>query len=313
MESNKNNEGEEVVDHVAENVNRARQSHTPAASVEDMLRLPEEDRKDERRDHYLRMLRLEHMHDFHHPDPFGPPNPSQSCARLMKGTTNMWYCGNGYPKDLVCQPCEQSIAQDALRPDLWRCNLCRKCKHMNTHMPAVSFGNQSNTDAQPIATKRQAEMYCCKYCTKHHNNLGVKCALYDIVDNMQLKDQAVRERRGESWEETKLGGRLHKAFMAEIGEEMCHAEVAHHANGLPEYFISRRVKHVHLYRKMLALTTTKRKQGEDEGDGCGDHDWSRWGEEPRPKRPHRVADIELYEARCDYWFPEGTKPCPHLP
>ena len=115
---NKSDAGEEVVDHVAEKVNRARETHTAAASVEDMLRLLADDRKDERRDHYMRMVRLEHMHDFHHPDPCGAPNPSQSCARLLKGTTNMWYCGNGYPKDLVCLPCEQSIAQDALRPDL---------------------------------------------------------------------------------------------------------------------------------------------------------------------------------------------------
>ena len=108
----------------------------------------------------------------------------------------MWYCGNGYPKDMVCQPCDQSIAQDALRPDLWRCNLCRNCQVMNTHIPAISFGCQSNTDAQPIATKKQAEMYCCKYCTKHHKNLGARCALYDIVDNMNLKDQDGRGKQG---------------------------------------------------------------------------------------------------------------------
>ena len=148
---------------MAEKVNRDSVSHTAATSVEDMLRLLSEDRQGERREHYMRMVRLEHMHDFHHPDPLGPPNPSQPCARLLKGTSNMWYCGNGYPKDMVCQRGDQSIAQDALRPDLWRCNLCRNCAVMNNHIPAVSFGNQSNTDSQPIATKRQAEMYACKY------------------------------------------------------------------------------------------------------------------------------------------------------
>ena len=302
-----------MVDHVAEKVNRASEPHTAAASVEDMLLLLAEDHGEERSEHYRRMVRLEHMHDFHHPDPLGPPNPSQSCATILKGTTNMVYCGNGYPKDLVCQPCEQSIAQDALRPDLWRCNLCRNCKHMNTHMPAVSFGNQSNTDAQPIATKRQAELYCCKYCTKHHKNLGARCALYDIVDNMQLKDEAGREKKGEYWDDTKLGGQLHKAFMAEIGEEMCQAEVAHHANGIPEYFLSRRVKNIHLYRKALALTTNKRKQGAEEDEYLDGADWS-WGAEAQyPSRPHRVSDMELYESRCDYWFPAGAKPSPYLP
>jgi len=309
---NKNDAGEEIGDHVAEKVNRASEPHTAAASVEDMLLLLAEDHAGERREHYRRMVRLEHMHDFHHPDPLGPPNPSQSCARVLKGTTNMVYCGNGYPKDLVCQPCEQSIAQDALRPDLWRCNLCRNCKHMNTHMPAVSFGNQSNTDAQPIATKRQAELYCCKYCTKHHKNLGARCALYDIVDNMQMKDEAGREKKGEYWDDTKLGGQLHKAFMAEIGEEMCQAEVAHHANGIPEYFLSRRVKNIHLYRKALALTTNKRKQGAEEDEYLDGADWSWRAEDQYPSRPHRVSDMELYESRCDYWFPAGAKPSPFL-
>ena len=147
---------------MAYNVSKEIVTHTAAISVEDMLRLLSKDRQGDRHEHYMRMVSLEHMHDFHHPDMIGPPNPSQPCARLLKGTSNMWYCGNGYPKDMVREPCDQSIAQDALRPDLWRCNLCRNCQVMNNHIPAVSFGNQSSTDAQPIATKRQAEMYCVK-------------------------------------------------------------------------------------------------------------------------------------------------------
>ena len=294
---NKDDAGEEKQDHVAEKVNRESVSHTAATSVEDMLRLLSEDRQRERQEHYVRMVRLEHMHDFHHPDPLGPPNPSQPCARLLKGTSNMWYCGNGYPKDMVCQPCDQSVAQDALRPDLWRCNLSRNCRVMNSHLPAVSFGNQSNTDGQPIATERQPDMYACKYCSKHHKNLGAKCALYDIVDNMDLKDQDGREKQGENWEDAKLGGRLHKAFMAELGEEMCQAEVAHHANRIPEFFISRRVKHVHLYRKLLALTARK-KPREEEAEYDGGEEWA-WAESGG-ERPHRASDIELYERRSNY-------------
>ena len=105
---------------MAERVNTQSVRHTAATSIEDMLRLLSEDCQGGRREHYMRMVRFEHMHDFHHPDPLGPTNPSQPCARLLKGTTSMWHCGNGYPKDMVCQPCDQSIAQDALRPDLWR-------------------------------------------------------------------------------------------------------------------------------------------------------------------------------------------------
>ena len=65
------------------------------------------------------------MHDFHYPDPLGPPNPAQPCAKLVKGTLNVWYCANGYPRDMVCQPGERSVAQDSMRPDLWRVNLCK--------------------------------------------------------------------------------------------------------------------------------------------------------------------------------------------
>ena len=99
--------------------------------------------------------------------------------------------------------------------------------------------------------------------------------------------------------------------MAEIGEEMCQAEVAHHANRIPEFFISRRVKHVHLYKKLLALTCKKKPCEEEEDyDGCEEWAW----EESGCARPHRASDIELYERRSNYCFwPEGTKPSPYLP
>ncbi len=42
--------------------------------------------------------------------------------------------------------------------------------------------------------------------------------------------------------------------MSEIGDEMCQAEAAHHANRGPESLISRDVKYVHLYKKALAIT-----------------------------------------------------------
>jgi hypothetical protein len=137
-------------------------------------------RSEERREYYERSMHTENMQDFHYPDPLGPPNPSQPCAKLLKGTRNMWYCANGYPRDLVCEPCEQSVAQDALRPDLWRCNLRRNCPLMNSHSPVVGLALQSNSDAQLVLTRHQAEMYCSKYCSKHHKRLGTRCALYDI-------------------------------------------------------------------------------------------------------------------------------------
>ena len=73
------------------------------------------------------------------------------------------------------------------------------------------------------------------------------------MDKMEAKDQHGQDMCGQFWQPTTLAQSLSKAFMAEIGEEMCQAEVAHHANHLPEYLVSRKVRNVHLYRKMLAI------------------------------------------------------------
>ena len=308
---NKDGSGKDLLDVEAERVNRANVRHTAATSVEEMLALLEEDQGEARREHYMRMVRLEQLHDYHHPDPLGPPNPCQACARLLKGSGNMYYCANGMPKDLVLTRSEQSIAQDPLRMDLWRCHLSRNCQVMNSHMPVVSFGHQSNTDAQPIATKKQAEMYCCKYCAKHHKNIGARCAIFDILEAMESKDLHGVEKHGHTWQPTTLGGQLHKAFMAEIGEEMCQAEVAHHANHLPEFLVSRKVRHVHLYRKMLAITVPTAKNAKD---GEGEYwDGAEDLEEPGQRRIHRASDIELYEARTElpFWdeeYPQSPRP-----
>ena len=312
---NKAADGSEETGAVAQRVNEEQENHTAAVSVEEMLRLLQEDAAEERFDYYKRLVRTEHMHDFHFPDPCGAPNPSQPCAKLLKGTLNMWYCANGYPRDLVREPCEQSVAQDALRPDLWRVGLCRNCQLMNCHMPLASVGTQSNTDAQPVPTKNQAEMYCCKYCSKHLKNSGARSALFDVLDDMELKDKAGKEKYGDSYEERKLGGKLHRAFMAEIGEEMCQAEVAHHANRCPEYLCSRPERSVHLYKKALALNTEpkKGKRGgseDDTGEWCFEEDAE--GGDGR-KLATKPSDLELYERRTWYRFSPGTDISESLP
>ena len=48
---------------------------------------------------------------------------------------------------------------------------------------------------------------------------------------MEKRDVYAKEEFGESYEQSKLGAKLRKAFMAEVGEEMRQAEVAHHASG----------------------------------------------------------------------------------
>ena len=65
-------------------------------------------------------------------------------------------------------------------------------------MPLASIGTQSNTDAQPVPTKNQAEMYCCKYCSKHLKNSGARSALFDVLDDMEQKDKAGKDKYGDT-------------------------------------------------------------------------------------------------------------------
>ena len=304
---NKTAQGQEKKSHVAEDVNETL-PHTASLSTQEMLDMLRSESPHARYEYYARAVRTEHLHNFHYPDPTGPPNPSQPCAQLLKGTVNMWYCGNGYPRELVCEPCDRSVAQDAMRPELWRVNLCRNCQVVNPHMPLVTCAIQSNSDDTPVATRHQAEMYCCKYCSKYTKGKGQKNALYEVIDDMERKDAAARERHGTSYEESKLGGKLHRAFMAEIGVEMCQAEVAHHANRAPEYLISRDIKYVHLYKAALTMNKQTTKKEEEE-------EWA-WDEEEEAQEnlATKQSDVDLYERRTFYRFwPRNTPPSPYLP
>ena len=292
--------------------------HTASLSLEEILDLLRSENSHQRFAYYKRAVTTEHMHDFHYPDPLGPPNPAQPCAHLLKGTLNMWYCGNGYPRDLVCQPCDRSVAQDALRPDLWRVSLCRNCQLMNPHMPIPTLVLQSNTDATPVVTRHQAVMYCCKYCSKHGKRQGQASVLYEVLDDMDSKDASAKNQHGDDYVETKLGSKLHRAFMAEIGEEMCQAEVAHHANKGPEYLCSRPQKYVHLYKQALAVNIRTRQPRAPVASAICQKEWD-WQEEGDtgwnlPGVTTQRSDIELYESRIQYYFwPEGTRISANLP
>ena len=313
---NKDGHGAEKKDHVAEDVNEE-QPHTASYSIEQMLDILRQENEDARMKYYERAVRTEHIHDYHYPDPLGPPNPSQPCAKLLKGTLNMWYCSNGYPRDLVLEPQEQTVAQDALRPDLWRVNLCRNCQLTNPHMPLLAFAMQSNSDATPVATKHQSEMYCCKYCSKHGKRLGQRNVLFEVLDDMERKDQGAKEKYGDAFQESQLGTKLHRAFMAEVGEEVCQAEVAHHANKSPEYLCSRPEKHVHVYKKLLAIDTERTGKKKQKRKAEVEDDWWAAGgdEADQPARPQytKPSDLELYERRTQYGFADFTPICEDLP
>ena len=142
---------------------------------------------------------------------------------------------------------------------------------------------------------------------------------------MERKDSMAKEKFGEGYEESKLGGKLHRAFMAEIGVEMCQAEVAHHANKCPEHLISREVKYVHLYKKALALAKTSADAKGPRAcpdDRLGEYDPEAWWDGTQSKGPDpaeekvgtKPSDVELYERRTRYSFwPSDTPISPHLP
>jgi len=127
------------------------------------------------------------------------------------------------------------------------------------------------------------------------------------MDDMQAKDAASAAVHGEENVEARnIGGKLHKAFMAEVGEEMCQAEVAHYANRCPQCFSSRPQKHIRLYKKVLALATTKQEESKQNTDEVDDRAWDVWGDDAQwrdpKKRITKPSDLDLYERRLMYSF-----------
>ena len=102
----------------------------------------------------------------------------------------------------------------------------------------VSKWNPNKEDAAEEKEEHVAynAMYCTKYCTMHDKIVDDRFALYNILDNMNPKDEDEWEKENEYWEDAKFDGQLDKAFMPKFSEEMCQAEVAHHANHIPEFF-----------------------------------------------------------------------------
>ena len=193
---------------------------------------------------------------------------------------------------------------------------------MNPHMPLVTCAMQSNTDACVVATLGQSQKYLCKYCSKHGKRMGQNSVLFDVLEDMKDRDDRSWQKDPETFEATKLGSKMHKAFMAEVGEEMCQAELAHHANQSPEYLISRPVKDVYLYKKAKAITLKSPITKPDEtaweedhqywdepvGPPLDDEDEGHGQEQEAPDGKQRKrgvvkpSDVDLYEKRCSYYF-----------
>ena len=309
---NKDDNGLELVDHVAERVNQSNR-HPASYSAEEMLEILRPENAEKLEEYYKQLVRAEHMHDYHYPDPNGPPNPSQPCAVLLKGTTNMFYCKNGYPRDLILRASYAIVKQDDLRPDLWRAHLERNCPTMNSHQPIATVGNQANTDLSGVLTRNQVDTYLTKYCTKPSANHGCRNVLYDVYEDMQKKDARLE---GDTTEDlyAKLGPKMHRAFMAEAGAEMCQAEVAHHANRSPEYLCSRPVKDVHFDKQSLAISDpSKQRKAAKNPAYEAEEPWFDEEGESSKKRATKPSDLEMYEKRTKWYFSEGAPLSPDLP
>ena len=141
---------------------------------------------------------------------------------------------------------------------------------------------------------------------------------------MKARDERSWEKNPETFEATKLGSKMHKAFMAEVGEEMCQAELAHHANQSPEYLLSRPLKDVYLYKSAQAIhSTTKQPPAWDAeewpqdghwhaGDNAGDGDQhdaeGAWKSTATKNFKSKPSDVSVYEGRWKYDFYKDT-PC----
>ena len=108
---NKTAEGRDGRD-VATGLRQEQEPHTAALSLEEIQHLLRREDVQQCFDYYQRVVQTQHLRNFHWPDPFGHPNPSQPCAQLVKGTVNLYRCSNDYPRRLVCQSDEQNVAQD---------------------------------------------------------------------------------------------------------------------------------------------------------------------------------------------------------
>jgi hypothetical protein len=59
-------------------------------------------------------------------------------------------------------------------------------------------------DAKPVTTRHQAEMYCCKYCSKQKTRRNQSAVLYEVLDEMEQKDNHAWEKFGDEYQESKL-------------------------------------------------------------------------------------------------------------
>ena len=91
---NKDEAGKFFEDCVPGPIGQDLEEHPAALDMQSLLELLKPESSEARLKYYRRCVQKEHLHDYHYPNPLGPPNILQPCAQLLKGTNNMVYCKN---------------------------------------------------------------------------------------------------------------------------------------------------------------------------------------------------------------------------
>ena len=97
----------------------------------------------------------------------GPPSKDQACCAVQQdhSTAEKLSCNKLCPRKGI-NPCEEEIAEDPRRKDLFRLWLARNCHAINNYVPVVIMIMRSNLDFQATLTTDAVIEYMTKYMTK---------------------------------------------------------------------------------------------------------------------------------------------------
>ena len=82
-----------------------------------------------------------------------------------------------------------------------------------------SLGQSASARELPLPIKQpKARRFKASSRLETLNKYVATSGCYEVIDDMGRKDEAAKEKYGDAFEQSKLGGKLHRAFMSEIGE-----------------------------------------------------------------------------------------------
>ena len=125
--------------------------------------------------HVTALIKITQQHNTHKPNPLGPPQEKQKCAKKKPkkkaklDTDSTYYCSKGYPKALR-ELGNEEVNQDTFRQKLFKIFLERNDQTLNNFNAAILLCLGANMDIQPVCTFDGLLLYLCKYLTKDDTN-----------------------------------------------------------------------------------------------------------------------------------------------